>query len=176
LKSQVNVKHIEYVGVQSTSTPIAAEINHFIRLITIIAVIIGVIFSICSLSLGYTYVEAVVFLISVIVAQVPEGLLATVTVSKTKTNNSKKRNAEMKFDSKVCLTLTAQRMARKNCLVKNLESIETLGSTTVICADKTGTLTQNRMTVAHFWFDNYIIDADIQAFKSSSIIFFFFFD
>ncbi|CAF1648590.1 unnamed protein product, partial [Rotaria sordida] len=60
----------------------------------------------------------------IIVAQVPEGLLATVTV-------------------------------------KNLEAIETVGSTTVICADKTGTLTQNQMSVVHMWFDNHIIDCDI---------------
>ena len=73
----------------------------------------------------------------------------------------------MKSIFKVCLTLTAQRMARKNCFVKNLEAIETLGSTTVICADKTGTLTQNLMTVAHFWFDNHIIDFDSEDFQSS---------
>ena len=71
------------------------------------------------------------------------------------------------FFSKVCLTLTAQRMAVKNCLVKNLESVETLGSTSTICSDKTGTLTQNRMTVAHVWFDMKIWEADTEEGTSS---------
>jgi len=126
-------------GLDSGKTPLSKEIDFFIQVITAVAVALGIIFFIIAICLGYGWLDAVVFLIGTIVANVPEGLLATVTV---------------------CLTLTAKRMAAKNCLVKNLEAVETLGSTSTICSDKTGTLTQNRMTVAHMWFDNKIHEAD----------------
>ncbi|ETE62182.1 Potassium-transporting ATPase alpha chain 2, partial [Ophiophagus hannah] len=126
-------------GVGNEKTPIALEIEHFVHIVAGVAISIGVLFFIIAVSMHYHVLDSVIFLIGIIVANVPEGLLATVTVS---------------------LSLTAKRMAKKNCLVKNLEAVETLGSTSVICSDKTGTLTQNRMTVAHLWFDNEIYSAD----------------
>jgi potassium/sodium efflux P-type ATPase len=74
--------------------------------------------------------ESFIFALGMIVAFIPEGLLPTVTLA---------------------LARGVQRMVKKNALVKNLSSVETLGCTTVICTDKTGTLTQNEMTVNHLW-------------------------
>ena len=113
-------------------SPISKEIKKFIQLISIVAISLGIVFFVVGLTNGTAIIQNVVFMIGIIVANVPEGLLATVTVS---------------------LALTAKRMHAKNVLVKNLEAVETLGSTTVIASDKTGTLTQNRMTVQHAWYD-----------------------
>ncbi|KDO21245.1 hypothetical protein SPRG_13744 [Saprolegnia parasitica CBS 223.65] len=126
-------------GTAKEQTPIAKEINHFVHIITAVAVTIGIVFLIIGFLIGQDAVTNIVFMIGIIVANVPEGLLATLTV---------------------CLSLAAARMARKNVLVKNLEGVETLGSTSCICSDKTGTLTQNIMTVASVVYDNQIWDAE----------------
>jgi len=115
------------MSTSNEQTPINKEIHHFILIISGIAMFLGILFFILGVIIGTPYIENLVFMIGIIVANVPEGLLATVTV---------------------CLTLTAQRMHKKMVLVKNLEGVETLGSTSCICSDKTGTLTQNIMTVA----------------------------
>jgi len=86
-----------------------------------------------GMALNYPFITCLVFAIGIIVANVPEGLLATVTVA---------------------LSLTAKKLFYRKVLVKNIEAVETLGSTSCICSDKTGTLTQNKMTVEHLWFDN----------------------
>jgi sodium/potassium-transporting ATPase subunit alpha len=125
---------------ESAETPLSIEIERFIKIITAVAVTLGVTFFVFAAIRGYDIITNLVFMIGIIVANVPEGLLATVTVS---------------------LALTAQRMAGKYVLVKNLESVETLGSTSCICSDKTGTLTQNRMTVSHMYYNRQIIDASV---------------
>lgn len=107
-------------------TPIRKELNHFIKVISAIAVIMGVIFFILAFFLQNVFLASLIFAIGIIVANVPEGLLPTVTLA---------------------LSLASRRMASRNALIKQLESVETLGSTTVICTDKTGTLTQNKMAV-----------------------------
>lgn len=104
----------------SEETPLRKELDKFIKMISVVAVSVGVLFFILGFIVGYDAIVNLVFAIGIIVANVPEGLLATVTVA---------------------LTLTAKKLAAKKVLVKNLEGVETLGSTSCICSDKTGTLT-----------------------------------
>jgi sodium/potassium-transporting ATPase subunit alpha len=127
--------------VAAREIPIRREIDHFTRTISAIALVMGaVVFLISDLFLDNPFWSKLIFAIGIIVANVPEGLLPTVTL---------------------CLSIAAKRMAGKNALVKNLESVETLGCTTVICTDKTGTLTQNRMQVARLFLNECIhSDAD----------------
>jgi sodium/potassium-transporting ATPase subunit alpha len=90
-------------------------------------------------AVGYPAVLNFIFAIGIITANVPEGLIVEVTVG---------------------LTLTAKRLAEKKVLCKNLDAVETLGSTSCICSDKTGTLTMNKMTAANLWYSGSLIKAD----------------
>ena len=110
----------------SVDTPIRKELNDFIKVISAIAMFLGVSFFIVGFLIQDTFLGNLIFAIGIIVANVPEGLLPTVTLA---------------------LSLASKRMAKRNALIKQLESVETLGSTTVICTDKTGTLTQNKMAI-----------------------------
>ncbi len=99
-------------------------------MVAFLAVGVGLSFFGVSLLFGEPAKDGFLFAIGVTVALVPEGLLPTVTLS---------------------LAMGAQRMAARNALVRHLEAVETLGSTTFVCTDKTGTLTRNEMNVVAVW-------------------------
>ncbi|HEU4512100.1 MAG TPA: cation-transporting P-type ATPase [Nocardioidaceae bacterium] len=111
-------------------TPLTQELRKVVRLIAGIALGVGGLFLLVSLLVGSSLQDGFVFAIGVTVALVPEALLPTVTLS---------------------LAWGAEQMAKRQILVRRLEAVETLGSTTFICTDKTGTLTRNQMEVVEAW-------------------------
>ena len=116
---------------EEEQSPLQKELNHVTRVVTFIAIGIGMLFFALMVTLtGVTLAESFIFGLGMIVAFVPEGLLPTVTLA---------------------LARGSQRMAQRNALIKRLSAVETLGCTSVICTDKTGTLTQNEMTVRNLW-------------------------
>jgi Ca2+-transporting ATPase len=110
-------------------SPLQKEMQGVAKLQAVVAFSMGVIFFLVGILTGkLTLLRATIFAIGMIVAFVPEGLLPTLTLA---------------------LAMAVQRMARKNALVKKLSAVETLGAATVICTDKTGTLTTNEIMVQH---------------------------
>jgi calcium-translocating P-type ATPase len=112
------------------TSPLERQVRGVARLIAIVAVVAAAAFLPLGAAAGLSLGAAISFSIGLIVANVPEGLLPTITLA---------------------LAVGVQDLARRGAVVKRLSAVETLGSTTTICTDKTGTLTQNRMQVVEVW-------------------------
>jgi len=117
--------------VKEEQSPLQKELDVLTKQITIISAVVGISFLVLALFVVHQpFAQAFIFALGMFVAFIPEGLLPTVTLS---------------------LAMAVQRMATEHALVKRLSAVETLGCTSVICSDKTGTLTQNEMTVTHLF-------------------------
>lgn len=123
-------------------SPLRREIAYLSRTIALLALAIGGLFFAVGGAIGVPLWRDLILSLGIIVALVPEGLLPTLTLS---------------------LMLAAQRLARRNVLIRHLSSVETLGSVTVICTDKTGTLTENRMRTSQLFLDLQPVDVDALA-------------
>ena len=118
-------------------SPLQKEIATLSRFIAILAVAIGVVVFVIGRFIGLSISISLVFAIGIIVANVPEGLLPTVTLA---------------------MAMAARRMAKRRTLVRHLPSVEALGSASVICTDKTGTLTENRMEIRSIYVPGTFVD------------------
>jgi len=124
--------------VKEELSPLQVEVNRISKLIALISVVMGGVFFFIGLTFTkMTFVASAMFAIGIILANVPQGLMPTLTLA---------------------LAMAVQRMAKKHALIKKLSSVETLGCASVICTDKTGTLTTNQMSVAKIWINDKIIE------------------
>lgn len=114
-------------------SPLQKELARSAQTVSKITLLIGVLIFVLNILLGKPFSSSLIFALSLAVAMVPEGLPTTVSIA---------------------LALAVKKMAQKNALVKKLSAVETLGSATVICTDKTGTVTKNEMTVKEAWVNN----------------------
>ena len=118
-------------SMQEAPSPLQKELDLLTKQVSIMAVSLGILFFLISVFIVHDpIIKSFIFALGMIVAFIPEGLLPTVTLA---------------------LAMAVQRMAKEHALVKRLSAVETLGCTSVICSDKTGTLTQNEMTVCNLW-------------------------
>lgn len=116
--------------VSSLETPLTKTLKRLANLITVVVFLMGIGLFIVGYFRGYSILDAGIASIALAVAAIPEGLPATITIA---------------------AAIGVRRMARRKAIIRHLLAVETLGSTTVICTDKTGTLTQNEMTVQSIW-------------------------
>ncbi len=132
LETEIGKIASELLSQEKEKTPLQHRLNHLgKKLVYICLGVVAVVFGLGILR-GTSVIEMLLFSLSLAVAAIPEGLPAAVTIS---------------------LSIGVRKMAEKNALIRRLSSVETLGSTNIICTDKTGTLTQNAMTVRSLWVD-----------------------
>ena len=122
-----------------TETPLKMKLNKLGKTLGILAVVICIAIFIVGIAIGKEMIDMFMTAVSLAVAAIPEGLAAVSTI---------------------VLAIGVQRMVKRNAIVKKLPAVETLGSATVICSDKTGTLTQNKMTVKKIFFNNELHNID----------------
>jgi calcium-translocating P-type ATPase len=134
--------------VSQEASPLERQVKRVAWLIGIVAVGVGIAFLPVGLAAGLSIAAAASFSIGLLVANVPEGLLPTITLA---------------------LAVGVRDLARRGAVVKRLSAVETLGSTTVICTDKTGTLTQNRMRVTKIWTMGATYDRDAPEIDSQAM-------
>ena len=124
---------------EETQTPLQAKLNKLGKTLGIAALVICAIIFVIGLLYGKDPIEMFMTAVSLAVAVIPEGLAAVSTI---------------------VLAIGVQRMVKRHAIVKKLPAVETLGSTTVICSDKTGTLTQNKMTVEKIFYNGNTINTE----------------
>ena len=122
---------------QKQETPLQKKLNSLGKTLGIVALIICAVIFVVGILQGREVINMFMTAVSLAVAAIPEGLAAVSTI---------------------VLAIGVQKMVKKNAIVKRLPAVETLGSSTVICSDKTGTLTQNKMTVQKMFVDDNIYD------------------
>lgn len=115
-----------------TDSPLERELGALARWLTSIVAVIGTVLFVVAMWQGFGLLTSMIYALGIAVALVPQALPAQVTVA---------------------MSATSKRLAERNAVVKSLPAVETLGSTSVICTDKTGTLTKNEMTVTNLWFN-----------------------
>jgi Ca2+-transporting ATPase len=133
-------------GVAEHKTPLEARMASIGRVLSVICLAVAVGASLLGVLRGHSWLEMLIWGISLAVAAVPESLPAVVTGA---------------------LAIGTTRMARKNAIVKRLPAVETMGCTTVICTDKTGTLTKNEMTVRRLFLDGEVVEVSGTGYEPS---------
>lgn len=124
-------------GIESEETPLQTKMRELSKMISVIVIVIAVIMFVVGIIQGKPILDVFMLAIALSVAAIPEGLTAVITIT---------------------LAIGVQKMAKEKSIIRKLSAVEALGSTEVICSDKTGTLTQNKMTVRKIYVNNTVVD------------------